>query len=158
MRLGESSVPGPRSEYRHGSGDAPLLCSVVLVELRWVLSPLDVDFLCCCLFSEAVMRMRREKRWESTLRTAKQGIGVGCAHDHYYASPAPPEMKGVGTGRGAPSSFPHGAGLMWGPGDRLEVSRTPGPMSCRNSCSVMTLHVGAEPWAVCLRASPGREH
>ena len=52
------------------------------------------------------MRMRREKRWESTLRTAKQGIGVGCAHDHYYASPAPLEMKGVGTGRGAPSSFP----------------------------------------------------
>ena len=104
------------------------------------------------------MRMRREKRWESTLRTAKQGLGVGCAHDHYYASPAPLEMKGVGTGRGAPSSFPHGAGLMWGPGDRLEVSRTLGPMSCRNSCSVMTLHVGAEPWAVCLRASPGREH
>ena len=41
MRLGESSVPGPRSEYRHGSGDAPLLCSVVLVELRWVPSPLE---------------------------------------------------------------------------------------------------------------------
>ena len=46
------------------------------------------------------MRMRREKRWESTLRTAKQGIGVGCAHDHYYAGPDPLEMKGVGTGRG----------------------------------------------------------
>lgn len=28
MRLGESSVPGPRSEYRHGSGDAP--CSALL--------------------------------------------------------------------------------------------------------------------------------
>ena len=142
LRVQCTRVPGARGQSSGGLGQRePWRRSpsslVPAVRLRQVTSPLGICVpsctagLCICPPS-AVTMISSSRAGKSSPEAAKEGAGVGHGDYNRYCKPCSSgEAVGQGTGRGPHCPPSH----VVGPGDGLEESRIPAPVSCRSGLS-----------------------